>query len=283
MRAEQVTGPDAFHGEGPVWSLTWGGLRWVDMLAGDVLELDPTGGVARTHVGAVVAVIRPRRKGGAILALEDEFVVTDGPLSELRTVGRPAIPAGVRLNEGGCDPDGRFYCGSMAYDETTGAGTLYRLDADGGISIVLDQVTISNGFDFNPDRTKAYYVDTPLHRIDVFDYSADTGLIDRRTWVEVAADAGSPDGLVVDADGGVWLALMGGAAVHHYGADRRLDEVVEVPASQVTACTFGGPDLDQLYITTSKIQADPADSARSGALFVADCGVRGLPVLDFAG
>ena len=281
--AEQVPGTECYHGEGPCWADEWGGLRWVDMLAGDVLCLGPRGGVSRTHVGEVAAVIRPRASGGAVLALRDHFAVTDGDLTALRTVAEVRLKPGVRLNEGGCDPDGRFYCGSMATDESPQAGTFYRLDPGGSVQPVLDQVTISNGFDFSPDGGTAYYVDTPEQSIDVFDYSADTGLVNRRRWVDVPAEAGRPDGLTVDAEGGVWLALMGGSAVHRYSASGALDTVIALPVSQVTACTFGGTGLDTLYVTTSQIGADTKAQPASGSLFAVQPGVRGRAVRAFAG
>jgi sugar lactone lactonase YvrE len=282
-QAEQIPGTECYHGEGPCWADEWGGLRWVDMLSGDVLSLDQHGGVTRTHVGEVAAVIRPRASGGAVLALKDSFAVTDGDLGQLRTVATVGLEPGVRLNEGGCDPDGRFYCGSMATDESPQAGTFYCLDPGGSVRPVLDKVTISNGFDFSPDGTIAYYVDTRDQSIDIFDYSADTGLVNRRRWVDVPVEAGWPDGLTVDAEGGVWLALMGGSAVHHYSASGRLEEVIPLPVSQVTACTFGGTGLDTLYVTTSQIGADIPAQPASGALFAVQPGTRGRPALTFAG
>jgi sugar lactone lactonase YvrE len=282
-QAEQVPGTECYHGEGPCWADEWGGLRWVDMLSGDVLALDRHGGVTRTHVGEVAAVIRPRASGGAVLALKESFAVTDGGLGQLRTVATVSLEPGVRLNEGGCDPDGRFYCGSMATDETPQAGTFYCLEPDGSVRPVLDKVTISNGFDFSPDGSCAYYVDTRDQGIDIFDYSADTGLVNRRRWVDIPVEVGWPDGLTVDAEGGVWLALMGGSAVHHYSASGSLEEVISLPVSQVTACTFGGTGLDTLYITTSQIGADIQAQPASGALFAVQPGARGRPALTFAG
>jgi sugar lactone lactonase YvrE len=253
------------------------------MLHGDVLSLDQRAGVTRTHVGEVAAVIRPRASGGAVLALRDSFAVTDGDLGRLRTVARVRLKPGVRLNEGGCDPDGRFYCGSMATDESPQAGTFYRLDPDGSVLSVLDKVTISNGFGFSPDGASAYYVDTVDQGIDIFDYSADTGPVNRRRWVDIPAGAGGPDGLAVDAEGGVWVALFGGSAVHRYSASGALDAVIALPVSQVTACTFGGAGLDTLYVTTSQIRADTRAQPSSGSLFAVQPGVRGLPAQAFAG
>jgi sugar lactone lactonase YvrE len=279
VHAEQVTGPVAHHAEGPVWSAAWGGLRWVDMLAGDVLSLADDGTVGRRHVGAVAAVLRPRRGGGAVIGVERGFALEE-PDGSLTTLDPVWADDGVRMNEGGCDPDGRFYCGSMAYDQRPGRAALYRLDPDGSVHDVFGGVTISNGLEWSPDGSLAYYDDTPTHRTDVFDWSAETGLTERRPFVRFADDE-QPDGLTVDAEGGVWIAFYGGSAVRRYTADGRLDAVIELPTPNVTACTFGGPDLDQLFITTSAQgrEGDPV----AGSVFRADVGVRGLPVREFAG
>ena len=283
MRAERVTDAVTYHGEGPVWSPHWGsqggGLRFVDMLAGDVLTLGEDGSLDRRHVSEIVAVVRPRRGGGAVLAVERGFVLEEphGSLSRLPVVWSDA---GVRMNEGGCDPDGRMYAGSMAYAQTPGAGSVYRLDADLSVHVVLEDVTVSNGLEWSPDGRVAYYNDTPTSRISVFDYDGEAGLTGRRTFTEVD---GKPDGLTVDAEGGVWTALFGSGVVHRYAPDGTLDAVVEVPARQVTACTFGGEGLDRLYITTSRENLEPDDDPLAGSVFVASVGVRGLPVREFAG
>ncbi len=282
MRADQVTGPLAEHGEGPVWDADAGVLRWVDMLAGDVLTLDRTGAVARRHVGDVAAAFRPRRAGGMVVAVERGFVVVDaegrvGPVHEAFT------DTGVRMNDGGCDPAGRFFCGSMAYDAAPGRGALYRFDPDGTVTRVLTGLTISNGLAWTPDGSLAYYVDTGTGRVDVFDYAVGPAtLSDRRPVVHVDPERGQPDGLAVDAEGGIWVALWQGGAVHRYTPDGRLDAVLELPARQVTACAFGGPDRDRLFVTTSRLDLPDAEPA-AGALFVADVGVRGAPVATFAG
>jgi sugar lactone lactonase YvrE len=282
VRAERITGSVAYHGEGPVWSERWGGLRWVDMLAGDALSLAADGTIARRHVGAVAAALRPRSCGGSVIGIERGFVLegADGSLTQLEEVWSDA---GVRMNDGGCDPDGRFYCGSMAYDQAAGAAALYRLDPDRSVRVVLEGVTISNGLDWTRDSSHAYYVDTATRRIDLFDYDRDRGLTGRRPFVEIPAGAGGPDGLAVDAEGGVWVALSDGGAVRRYAADGVLDTIVEVDARKVTACAFGGPGLDELFITTSRENLDPGDDPAAGSLFRVKPGVKGLPVREFAG
>jgi sugar lactone lactonase YvrE len=281
MRVEQVTDPVAYHAEGPVWSPQWGGLRWVDMLAGDVLSLEADGSVGRRHVASVVAVLRPRRGGGAVLGVERGFALDD-PDGSLTTLPEVWSSDAVRMNEGGCDPDGRFYCGSMAYDQHPGAASVYRLDPDLTVHTVLTDVTISNGLEWTPDGSRAYYNDTATHSISVFDYDHDSGLHNRRTFAEVP-HGGLPDGLTVDSEGGVWTAIADGGCVHRYRPDGVLDEVLDVPARKVTACTFGGEGLDELFITTSREGLQEGEDPLAGSLFRARVEVPGLPVREFAG
>jgi sugar lactone lactonase YvrE len=278
-QVEQLTDVVAYHGEGPVWSPSWGGLRWVDMLAGDVLSLGSDGAVERRHVGEIAAALRPRRGGGAVIGIERGFALQD-PDGAIRPLAEVWSDPSVRMNEGGCDPDGRFYCGSMAYDQRPGAASLYRLDPDETVHIVLENVTLSNGLDWSPDGRLAYYTDTATHSISVFDYDPDSGLTGRRPFVALESN---PDGLTVDAEGGVWTALYDGGAVRRYAPEGRLDAVIEIPARKVTACTFGGDRMDELFITTSREGLEPGDDPRAGALFRALPGVTGLPVREFAG
>jgi sugar lactone lactonase YvrE len=277
-RAEQITAPVAYHAEGPVWVDQ---LHWVDMLAGDVLSLGSDGTVGRQHVGTVVAALRPRLSGGFVYAVERGFALDDGIGTPVRTLPDLWTTDAVRMNEGGCDPDGRFYCGSMAYAETPGAASLYRLDPDGGVATILTDLTVSNGLEWSPDGRLAYYVDSATGRIDVMDYAADRGLTDRRPFV--AIETGAPDGLTVDAEGGIWVALWGGSAVHRFTPEGALSEVIELPVTQVTACTFGGARLDELFITTSREGLSASEEPAAGALFHIRPGIAGRPVRRFAG
>jgi sugar lactone lactonase YvrE len=281
MIAEQITAPIAYHLEGPVWSPSWGGLRMVDMLAGDVLQLGPNGSIDRQHVAGVAAAVRPRTGGGAVIGIDRGFALEE-PDGTIRQLPPAFDDQRIRMNEGGCDPDGRFYCGSMAYNQTPGAAALYRLDPDLNIGTVLTGVTVSNGLDWSPDGAKAYYNDTPTGQITVFDYDPDHGLTGGRMFVAIG-DGGHPDGLTTDAEGGVWAAIVNRSAVHRYAVDGTLDVVVEVNASKVTACTFGGANLDELYITTSQENVDTGADPQAGSLFRAAVGVRGHPVLPFSG
>lgn len=280
MEADQFTDPVAYHAEGPVWSPTWGGLRYVDMLAGDVLSAFADGPVTRRHVGSIAAALRPRRGGGAVIAVERGFALEE-PDGSLRTLPPLWSGASVRMNDGGCDPQGRFYCGTMAYDETPGAGSMFRLDQDLSASAIFTGATISNGLDWSPDGQTAYYVDSVTRRVDVFDYDPELGLSNRRPLAHI--DSGVPDGLTVDGEGEVWVALYGGSAVRRYRPDGVLDGVVELPCTNVTACTFGGPALDELFITTSREGLPDGVQPEAGSVFRCVPGVRGRAVRAFAG
>lgn len=283
MRAEQVTDALCYHAEGPVWITDnrWpDGLYWVDMLAGDVLHLDAAGTVSRRHIAEVAAVIRPRTNGGLVYAIERGFALDDGPGTSLRQLPELWRDPAIRMNEGGCDPSGAMYCGSMTYSGATGRGTFYRLDPDHTVAAVADGFSVPNGLDWVVSGERAFHVDTPTGRIDELDWSAATGLTNRRPFASV--EGGHPDGLCVDVEGGVWVALYGGSAVHRYSADGALSAVIELPASQVTACRFGGSGLDELFITTSREDMpDPEPSA--GAVFTARPGVVGQLALPYAG
>jgi len=282
MKAEQITDPVTYHGEGPVWSEKWGGLRWLDMLAGDILTLTADGAVNRRHVGKIAAAVRPRGRGGAVIGVERGFALeeSDGTLTCL---GELWTDKGLRMNEGGCDPDGRFYCGSMAHDQAPGAAALYRLNPDWSVEVVLKNVTVSNGLEWSPDNLRVYYNDTATYQISVFDYDIEEGLTRRRVFVDLSEESKRPDGLTVDAEGGVWVALSNGGVVRRYTSAGALDGIIEVPVDKVTACTFGGPRLDHLFITTSREGVAHGSDLFAGSLFRAIVGVIGLPAREFAG
>ncbi|WP_127571255.1 SMP-30/gluconolactonase/LRE family protein [Georgenia faecalis] len=283
---EQITAAVTDHGEGPVWSPAWGGLRFVDMLAGDLLALRPDGAVERRQVGRVAAFVRPRAHGGYVVATEHGIELADdvdgAPARAVEVTHAP----GIRMNEGTAAPDGSLYVGTSAWDQTPGAAALYRVGADLAVEPVLDGITISNGLGFSPDGASAYYVDSPTGRLDLFDV-VDGRLVDRRVLVDRrGADGaldGELDGLVVDAQGTIWVAVYGAATVLRYAPDGTLLERVVLPVPHVTACTLGGPDLTDLFVTTSRggLGADAAPGA--GALFRVEVDVPGLPVLPFAG
>ncbi|WP_336644815.1 SMP-30/gluconolactonase/LRE family protein [Microbacterium sp. USHLN186] len=282
MNVENLTGPIAHHAEGPVWAAAWGGLRWLDAAAGDLLTLRDDG-VRRQHVDdEYLAFVRPRRTGGFAAMGARTLHLADEPDGETRAVAHLIDDPAVRMNEGCCDPSGRMLAGSMAYDSAPGAASLQLIDTELHTSTVLDAVTISNGIAFTSSGQQAYYADTATGRVDVFDVS-DGELVDRRPFVEIPSDTGAPDGLSVAADGSVWVALWGGSAVHGYDSSGSLIESIPLPVPQVSACTFGGEGLRTLFITTSAQGLDPDHGTAAGSLFAVDLGVRGQPTLPFGG
>jgi sugar lactone lactonase YvrE len=279
----QETDPVAYHGEGAVWYDGWGGLRFVDMLAGDVLSLSASGAIDRLHIGSpVAAMLRPRRDGGFVVATERGFSLWTGAGEEW--VSPPLWDdLDRRFNEGGVDPAGNLICG-MKSTERPGAGEVLRLTTDRTVVRLFGGVVVSNGLGFTADGRRMYYVDSRTRRIDVFDVDeSGTTLTGRRPFVMIEDGAGGPDGLWVDALDGVWVALFRGSAVRHYTRDGDLAEIVEVPASQVSSCTFGGADLSTLFITTSRDNLPDGAEPLAGSVFSAPAGVAGQPVRLFAG
>ena len=282
-RAEPFTAPCTFHGEGPCWDPTNGWLLVVDMVAGAVVAVDADGGSQRHQLATVAAALRARRRGGYVLATENRFALLKPDLTEEALLPPVFTDPQIRFNDGGCDPQGRFYCGTMAYDETPGAGTLYRLDADGSVHVTLRDVTISNGLQWNAAGDTVFYADTPTGRVDRFDFDPTSAAFSgRRTFTEISG-GGHPDGMAIDEEDGLWVALWGGGAVHRYDASGRLDLVMGLPVSNVTACAFGGPERRTLFITTSRQGLDPSDQPDAGAVFRFEAGVRGAPQHAFAG
>ena len=287
LRAEVALRAGATLGEGPVWDRMAGRLLWVDIVEGLVHSFDPsTGSDTSVAVGGSVGVVAPRTVGGWIIAVEDRLNLCGPGGTEpaiVATVGRGEHA--VRFNDGKADPVGRFWAGTMADDETSGRGTLYRLDPDLGLHAMVEGVTISNGLGWSPDHRTMYFIDTPTGRVDAFDFDLDTGSIRNRRTV-ITVDRGIPDGMTVDVDGGLWVALWDGWAVHRYLPDGRLDRVVELPVARVTSCAFGGDDLDTLFVTSARVGLVKRDLERqpdAGSVFAVDAGVSGQEPGRFAG
>lgn len=262
-----------------MWHAGWGGLRCVDMFRGDVLAFAQDGGVTRHHFGDFAAMIRPTTvPGRSIVALEHDVVLWDESENSIGSLARPLDVTGVRLNEGGCAPDGSLLVGSIVLDGSKN-GKLFRVASSGEVSTFIGNVGASNGVGFSPDNAVAYYVDSSSGCLDRMTVADDGRLVDRRTLARI--EDGSPDGLWVDEQGGIWVAIYGGSRVQRYLPDGKLDEAVRLPTRQVTSCTFGGPDLATLYITTSREHLADDEEPLAGSVFAAPLGVRGLPVLSF--
>jgi sugar lactone lactonase YvrE len=276
----------ALLGECPRWDAATGRLLWVDIEARTLHLFDPVSDDDRSilfhdRVGAAA----PTTEGGVLVALADRLVIVDLDDEYVRTLIEIPHGDGLRLNDGVCDAAGRLWVGSLALDYAPGRGALYRYSSEDGLERVLEDVTISNGIGWSLDGRSMYYIDSMAYRVDVFDFDLATGEIsDRRPFVVIERGAGIPDGLAVDDEGGIWVALWGRAAIRRYSPDGELERVLDVPADNVTACCFGGDDGRSLYVTSASVEL-PAErrSAQplAGSVFVTDPGVSGPPAQPF--
>lgn len=278
-------------GEAPLWDAEHQTLYWVDLTGGTLYRYHPASGRNEAYpIGHWIGTVALRRSGGLLLALDDGFAAYDLDRRELTLLANPeAHLPDNRFNDGKIGPDGRFWAGTMREGERRGdEGSLYYLDHDLTVHKVLDGVGISNGLAWSLDEKTLYFVDTYTYSVQAFDYDAAAGaLTNSRRVITVDEELGSPDGMTIDVEGMLWIAHWGGWAVRrwnpHIGA---LLESIRLPVSQVTACAFGGPDLDTLYITTAAgwLPADQqAAQPLAGGLFSVKPGVRGLLPYQFAG
>ena len=252
--------------EGPRWDAAARRLLWVD-IEGCELHVLENGQDRAIGLDAMVGAAAPTSSGAVLVALADRLALVDLADQSVRTLVRLPHGPALRSNDGACDAAGRFWIGTMALDETPGAGALYRYDAS--LERVLDEVTLSNGIGWTRDATRMYYIDSPVQRVDLFDFELASGRVDnRRPFVSIDESDGIPDGLTVDDEGGVWVALYGGSCVHRYDESGHLDAVLEVPAKNVTSCCFGDGDGSSLFVTTA---------APDGNVYVTQPGVSGPP------
>ena len=219
-----------------------------------------------------------------MLATENRFVLLGPDLTEQAQLPPVFTDPAVRMNDGGCDPQGRFYCGTMAYDSNPRSGDPLPARSPMAASrwpcARSPSPTACSG---TPPGDTVFYNDTPTGRVDRFDFDpVSAAFTGRRTFAEIAG-AGQPDGMAIDEEDGIWVALWGGSAVHRYDATGRLDLSVELPVSKVTACTFGGPERRTLFITTSRRAWTRRSSPRPGPSSRYAAGVRGAPQHAFAG
>ncbi len=258
MTGEAVacTVTQAVLGEGLRWDARRNEILAVDILAGRVYRgrVDEDGSLSLVRAyqvpGTVGAIVPVQDDEGWILAAGRGFVYlsVDGDLRPIVDVA----PLGTRMNDGACDPQGRFWAGTVADDIRPGGGALFRLDCDGQVEVVLRDLTISNGLGWSPDGATMYLADSGPRVVHAFDFHAETAIIsDGRVLAALPEDVGTPDGLTVDADGDIWVAIYDGGRVHRYSPDGVLREVLVLPTAQSTSCAFAGPKLNRLYVTTA--------------------------------
>jgi sugar lactone lactonase YvrE len=297
LQATPAVLPPATHGEGPTWDAEQQELLWVDITAGQVRRATVgTDGalteVAVHEVGGTVGVVVPAVAGGWLLGAGPGFthLTADGEprvLLELAGEGGSEESGGTRMNDGACDRAGRFFAGTMAFDEREGAGSLYCVDLDGTVSTVLAGLTVSNGLGWSPDDHTVYLADSGPGVVLAFDYDLGTGgFTNRRTLLQFDGDDGVADGLTVDDEGCLWTALWSGGQVRRYSPEGELLAVVEVGTDNTSSCAFAGPGRDLLVISTSQHglpEEARATQPDAGRLFTAPPGVPGAAAFPYRG
>jgi len=277
-------------GEGPIWDAKRNILYWVDITGETVQSFDPaTNCHTKLHVGQAVGTVVPRSNGGLMVAVQNGFAYVDEKTKQLTLIHNPEphLPEN-RFNDGKCDPAGRFWAGTMAFEPKAKAGSLYCLGTDRSVRKVLGDVTISNGIAWSLDHKRMYYIDSPTYIVRAYDYDVDSGQIGNdRVLLTIPRDVGMPDGMTIDAHGRLWIAHYGGSKVCCWDPDTgRIVQTIETPVSLVTACAFGGPELETLYITSRSLGLSEDQLKKepfAGALLSAEPGCRGTQTFSFRG
>jgi len=275
-------------GEGPIWVKDR--LYWIDIIGRRLHAWTPLTRSRQTwQLANTPGTVVPRARGGLLIADDQGFTCFD---PETGTQSHLATPPGFsktgRMNDGKCDPAGRFWGGTMPLEWGEDSGLLYRLDASHKSDVMLTGIQCSNGIAWSGDKSRMFYIDTPTRCIDAFDYDHESGSIsNRRTVVHIKDGKGMPDGMAIDSEDRLWVGMWDGSSVRCYDPDKGKEiERIEVPALNVTACAFGGQHLDELYITTARVECDVDDLERfpeCGSLFMCKPGVRGVDAHAFAG
>ena len=269
---------DALLGEGPVWIGAEAALWFVDIKSGNLHRFDPASGERRTiAVGGQPSFVVPRVGGGLLVGSGHAVRPLVGD-----TLGEPIVtidmPAHNRTNDATVDPSGRLWFGTMDDEETRASGAVHLLDAR-GLHAVGGVCTITNGPAISPDGHHLYHVDTVAGTIWRFDIRDDVTLNDGAVFATIAKEDGSPDGVTIDSEGCLWVALWGGWQVRRYGPDGALRAVVKMPCANVTKIALGGPDLRTAYVTTARIGLSDADRAAqplAGGLFAFEAPAPGI-------
>ncbi len=272
--------PKAELGEGPCWDAETGLLYWVDISGHRLHRFDPASGRCDTHhAETFVTFVVLDRRGGLIVGLGGAIHAMQFGAPGTRAVFEPAMHAENRFNDGKCDPRGRLWAGTMhreASRDREATGALYRV-GDHGLERVEQDIGISNGLGWNAAGTRMYHADTFRGIVWVYDYDLETGgVANRRVFAEVPIDLGVPDGLSVDSQGRVLVAIWRGARINIYGPAGDLVDAIPLPVPCPTSCCFGGADLQTLYITTAQSQSNPTETDTAGCLFQCRLDIPGI-------
>ena len=269
-------------GEGPAWDARTQTLYWVDVLEKRIYA----GSRLFLQLDELVSCLAPRKEGGLVIAQRFGFWTFDPDTNKLFTLASPkGEPSNNRFNDGKCDPRGRFVAGTMDHNEQETSGSLYSLSPEGRLKKLLKDVRISNGLAWSPDCRTMYFIDTPTREVRAFEYDIETGQIaNPRVLIHFEETFGWPDGMTTDTDGNLWIAMWGGARVTQWSPRGVLMEQFGIPALNPTSCVFGGPDMNELYITTARVGMDAAALKKypqAGGVFRMETNVTGMPTFEF--
>ena len=276
-------------GEGPLWDSKRNTICWLDIIEGIIHQYNT---ISRHHqiipVRQMIGCICLSTDGNFIAGVKDGIAKIDRATGRMEIIAHPEkhLP-GNRFNDGGCDPAGRFWAGTMALSEEEGAGSLYMMDHKGIVSKKIEGVTISNGLAWSTDHSTLYYIDTPTQQVFAFNYNKSDGNISgKRVVINIPIDQGSPDGMTIDTEGMLWIAHWGGWQLSRWNPNTGEQlQSIALPVSKVTSCTFGGETLEDLYITTARVDLSEEENAEqplAGCLFVIrNSGYRGRIAFEY--
>jgi len=286
VQAEHFLSVQNQLGEGPLWHPEEELLYWVDIEGECFHRYSPETGRGDTvQLGQPVGCLAFRKSGGLVLGLRDGLAFWDQNTSDIEIIDNPeAGRLNARFNDGKVDPEGRFWAGTLGEDDQS---CLYKLDLDRSVQTMETGIKISNGIGWSTDQKIMYYTDSPLRVIYAYDFDLESGSINnRRDFVKVPPEDGFPDGLTVDSEGFIWSAHWDGWRVTRYDPDGKIERVIYLPVQRPTSCAFGGPDLDQLFITsawTGLSETERQEQPLAGDLFLAHADVKGRKENEFLG
>lgn len=272
-------------GEGPMWHATERRLYWLDLRRPAIYRFDPASGrneQITADLGAYVGGLVFRADGSLVVDKEDGLHAVDAASGRLLAIvdPEPDMP-GNWFNDAKVDRMGRLWAGTGDRGETAPTGSLYVFDADHSWQVVDRNIICSNGPAFSPDGRVAYFTDSYAQEVVRYAIDPSTGAVGpRQPFVRIADADVYPDGMTVDAEGGLWVALWDDWRIMRYSPDGDADREIRLPVPRPTSMAFGGVDYRQLFITTASIglsDAQLADAPLSGSLFVCEPGVHGLP------
>ena len=266
-------------GEGPFWDSIKNRLLWVDIIKKNIISQSmESSNVDSIEVDGIPGCAVLSSDGGLVVGIDNNISLINNEGGVEKLAGTKE-GEGLRFNDGKCDCSGRFWIGSMDRKEKQKIGSLYSWNPIEGLVNREQGITVSNGMGWSPDNSLFYYIDSPTREVSVYDFDLFTGDIkNKRTFISFNEEDGFPDGMTIDNEGRLWIAFWGGSKIMCVNPDSKaVEEVVSFPVSKITSCAFGGEKMDQLFITSAKVQVNEDDEPMAGKTFLLTLGVTGSP------